>query len=107
MFGIQVQKFSLMRTVPTKADCNVAQMSHYHSVKGSARYIAQNHTYGGKFKSRSRFDDLRYKALTAIYCDMWYILGVGYCDNTELLPSPIPKHEWATRACCQRWITFQ
>ena len=36
---------------------NVVQMFHYRSVKDSACYIVQNCSYGGKFKTWSRFDD--------------------------------------------------
>ena len=60
-FGIQVHKFSLVCTVPTKVDCNVTQTLHYCLVKGSARCIMQNHNYGGKFKTRLRFNVWCYK----------------------------------------------
>ena len=60
-FGIQVHKFSLICTVTTKVDCNIAQTLRYHLVKGSARCIVKNHNYGGKFKTWLRFDVLRCK----------------------------------------------
>ena len=42
---------------------NVAKVLHYHSVKDSACYIMQNCSYGGKFKTWLRFDDLRYRII--------------------------------------------
>lgn len=58
--GIQDHNFSLECIVSTKVECNVVQTLHCRLVGGSAHYIAQNHSYGGKFKTRSRFYYLCY-----------------------------------------------
>jgi len=60
-------------------------MLRYQLVKGSAHYIAQNRSYGGKFKAQSRFDDLHYSMLHGLHqADFRPLIHLELCKQSGL-----------------------